>query len=105
MIVGSNWKLQLENGLDGYHGGFTHRSFFSLMQRRTGSSVRYASGLPTAQTKAFRNGHAAVDPETTSKQPLRGAAAATTAEPVRKRRRESLNSAITLPPDRCDTSR
>ena len=70
MIVGSNWKLQVENGLDGYHGGFTHRSFFSLMQQRTGASVRYASGLPSAQTKAFRHGNAAVDPETTSKQPL-----------------------------------
>jgi phenylpropionate dioxygenase-like ring-hydroxylating dioxygenase large terminal subunit len=70
LVVGSNWKLQVENGLDGYHGGFTHRSFFDLMQQRTGKSVRYASGLPTAQTKAFQHGNAAVDPETTSKQPL-----------------------------------
>jgi benzoate/toluate 1,2-dioxygenase subunit alpha len=65
-----NWKLQVENGMDGYHGGFTHRSFFSVMQRRTGKSVRYASGLKTASAKAFRNGHAAIDPETTSQQPL-----------------------------------
>jgi phenylpropionate dioxygenase-like ring-hydroxylating dioxygenase large terminal subunit len=70
LAVASNWKLQVENGLDGYHGGFTHRSFFTLMQQRTGKSVRYASGLPTAQTKAFAHGNAAVDPETTSRQPL-----------------------------------
>ena len=70
LVVASNWKLQVENGLDGYHGSFTHRSFFNLMQRRTGKSVQYASGLPTAQTKAFSHGNAAVDPETTSRQPL-----------------------------------
>jgi phenylpropionate dioxygenase-like ring-hydroxylating dioxygenase large terminal subunit len=70
LVVSSNWKLQVENGLDGYHGGFTHRSFFNLMQQRTGKSVRYASGLPTALTKAFVHGNAAVDPETTSRQPL-----------------------------------
>jgi phenylpropionate dioxygenase-like ring-hydroxylating dioxygenase large terminal subunit len=70
LTVASNWKLQVENGLDGYHGGFTHRSFFNLMQKRTGKSVRYASGLPTAQVKAFAHGNAAVDPETTSRQPL-----------------------------------
>lgn len=70
VIVSSNWKFQTENGLDGYHGGFTHRSFFNLMQRRTGANVRFANNLPTAQTKAFRHGHAAVDPETTSKKPL-----------------------------------
>jgi nitrite reductase/ring-hydroxylating ferredoxin subunit len=65
-----NWKLQVENGIDGYHGGFTHRSFFSVMQRRTGKSVRYASGQKSATARAFRNGHAAIDPETPSQQPL-----------------------------------
>jgi phenylpropionate dioxygenase-like ring-hydroxylating dioxygenase large terminal subunit len=70
VAMGANWKLQLENGMDGYHGGFTHRSFFELMQRRLGTSVRYASGLPTATSRAFRNGHCAIDPETTSRKPL-----------------------------------
>jgi nitrite reductase/ring-hydroxylating ferredoxin subunit len=70
IVMRANWKLQLENGLDGYHAGFTHRSFFDVMQRRTGSSVRYASGLPTATSRAFRNGHCAIDPETTSRRPL-----------------------------------
>jgi phenylpropionate dioxygenase-like ring-hydroxylating dioxygenase large terminal subunit len=70
VVMGANWKLQLENGMDGYHGGFTHRSFFDVMQRRLGTSVRYASGLPTATSRAFRNGHCAIDPETTSRKPL-----------------------------------
>jgi len=70
ITMSANWKLQLENGLDGYHAGFTHRSFFDVMRRRTGASVRYASGLPTATARAFRNGHTAIDPETTSRKPL-----------------------------------
>jgi phenylpropionate dioxygenase-like ring-hydroxylating dioxygenase large terminal subunit len=70
VAMGANWKLQLENGMDGYHGGFTHRSFFDVMQRRLGTSVRYASGLPTATSRAFRNGHCAIDPETASRKPL-----------------------------------
>lgn len=70
VAMGANWKLQLENGMDGYHAGFTHRSFFDVMQRRLGTSVRYASGLPTATSRAFRNGHCAIDPETTSRKPL-----------------------------------
>jgi phenylpropionate dioxygenase-like ring-hydroxylating dioxygenase large terminal subunit len=65
-----NWKLQVENGLDGYHAGFTHRSFFTVMQQRTGRSVRFASGRKTATAKAFRNGHAAIDPEAMSFEPL-----------------------------------
>lgn len=70
LVVAANWKLQVENGLDGYHGSFTHRSFFSLMQQRTGKKVQFASALPTAQVKAFSFGDAAVDPETTSRAPL-----------------------------------
>ncbi len=66
-----NWKLQMENGIDGYHGRFTHRSFFGVLQERTGKDVRYASSIGTATAKAFRNGHTAIDPETPSQQPLR----------------------------------
>jgi nitrite reductase/ring-hydroxylating ferredoxin subunit len=66
-----NWKLQMENGIDGYHGRFTHRSFFGVIQARTGKDVRFASSIGTATSKAFRNGHTAIDPETPSQQPLR----------------------------------
>jgi len=71
VTVDSNWKLQVENGIDGYHGRFTHRSFFDLMQQRTGRSVAFANSLPTAQAKAFTHGNSVIDPETTNKAPLR----------------------------------
>jgi nitrite reductase/ring-hydroxylating ferredoxin subunit len=65
-----NWKLQVENGLDGYHATFTHRSFFAVMQQRTGGNVRFASSLQTATSKSFPHGHAAIDPEKASVEPL-----------------------------------
>lgn len=65
-----NWKLQVENGIDGYHATFTHRSFFAVMQQRTGGNVRFASSLQTATARAFPHGHAAIDPEKASVEPL-----------------------------------
>jgi len=65
-----NWKFQMENGLDGYHAGFTHRSFFNVMQERLKKNVRYASSLSTASARSYPNGHSVIDPGTTSTQPL-----------------------------------
>ena len=28
-----NWKLQLDNGVDGYHGNYAHESFMKLLER------------------------------------------------------------------------
>lgn len=70
MVYGSNWKLQVENGLDGYHATFTHASFFDLMQGRTGANVRFASSFKAAETKSFGNGHTVVDPQTADRSPL-----------------------------------
>ncbi|HZP27165.1 MAG TPA: Rieske 2Fe-2S domain-containing protein [Dehalococcoidia bacterium] len=33
---GGNWKLQLENTVDGYHVGVLHKGFFEIVERRTG---------------------------------------------------------------------
>ncbi|MDB5699396.1 MAG: Rieske (2Fe-2S) protein [Alphaproteobacteria bacterium] len=41
-----NWKLQAENGLDGYHIGNVHASYFMTVQRRF-------DGKSTNDTKAF----------------------------------------------------
>ena len=54
-----NWKLQMENGVDGYHGNYVHESFANLLERsgerraadisRTRNRVaakNYAKGLP-----------------------------------------------------------
>jgi benzoate/toluate 1,2-dioxygenase subunit alpha len=56
-----NWKLQMENGLDGYHANFTHESFFSLMQRRTAQASRYISPAHTSDSVALGNGHSLLD--------------------------------------------
>jgi benzoate/toluate 1,2-dioxygenase alpha subunit len=32
-----NWKLQVENGVDGYHFDIVHRTFLGIIQRRTAS--------------------------------------------------------------------
>ena len=55
-----NWKLQMENGVDGYHGNYVHESFANILERsgerkasdisRTRNRVgakNYAKGLPS----------------------------------------------------------
>jgi phenylpropionate dioxygenase-like ring-hydroxylating dioxygenase large terminal subunit len=66
----ANWKFQMENGLDGYHGTFTHRSFFELMQHRTETNVRWSSSMPTAQAIALQHGNAVIDPRSQTRSPL-----------------------------------
>ncbi len=54
-----NWKMQMENGVDGYHGNYVHESFANILERsgerkasdisRTRNRVgakNYAKGLP-----------------------------------------------------------
>lgn len=54
-----NWKFQLENGVDGYHGNYVHESFVKILDRsgdrdrssmarsrNTVGSRNYAKGLP-----------------------------------------------------------
>ncbi len=56
-----NWKMQLENSLDGYHANFTHASFFNLIQQRTKQPAMYLSNKHVADSLAFGNGHAMLD--------------------------------------------
>jgi len=59
---GGNWKLQLENSVDGYHIGHLHRSYFRIQQERTGvDGARVASGTSTALVRSLGNGHVAWD--------------------------------------------
>lgn len=59
---GANWKLQLENSVDGYHIGFLHRSYFRIQADRTGSDgARIASGDSLARVRSLGNGHVAWD--------------------------------------------
>jgi nitrite reductase/ring-hydroxylating ferredoxin subunit len=46
-VYPGNWKLQVENGTDGYHARFLHESAFATMSR--------FGGQATGQASAFRN--------------------------------------------------
>lgn len=66
-----NWKMQLENGVDGYHANFTHASFFSLMQRRTQSHSRYIESKGGGVTRDLGNGHVVLDQSSVAGPALR----------------------------------
>lgn len=68
-----NWKLQMENGVDGYHANFTHQSFFAFLQQRTGKQSRYISNKATepASSASFDNGHALLDQSVVAAEALR----------------------------------
>lgn len=57
----ANWKLQMENLLDGYHPNFTHQIAFELSERRRGTSGRQANTEGSGATsRAFARGHGAL---------------------------------------------
>lgn len=54
----ANWKLQIENLLDGYHPNFTHQIAFEISERRTGRSGRKANSEGSGATaRSFGRGH------------------------------------------------
>lgn len=59
----ANWKMQLENNIDGYHLNFTHQSLFGVLQQRLGKSPRYLSprAEEVATAESYPNGHAVMD--------------------------------------------
>ena len=56
-----NWKLQLENSLDGYHPIFVHRSYYMITERRSGTKMQAFTDDSPAVTKDLGNGHACLD--------------------------------------------
>ena len=56
-----NWKLQLENSVDGYHPFFVHRSFFDLQNQAAGSRSTVFDEGSAATAKDLGNGHSALD--------------------------------------------
>lgn len=65
---GGNWKYQLENGCDGYHPNFAHRSFFRVMGERTGEEGlgSYMDGSAAAESLSFGRGHTLLDQRNTA---------------------------------------
>jgi phenylpropionate dioxygenase-like ring-hydroxylating dioxygenase large terminal subunit len=56
-----NWKLQMENSIDGYHPNFTHQSFLGAIQRATGRRVDLFDGDSAAECRALGMGHTCLD--------------------------------------------
>jgi phenylpropionate dioxygenase-like ring-hydroxylating dioxygenase large terminal subunit len=53
-----NWKLQLENSVDGYHITHLHRSYFRIQKERTGmDGMQIATGTSPALVRSVPNGH------------------------------------------------
>lgn len=73
VIYNANWKMQLENNVDGYHLSFTHQSLFGVLQQRTGRQPRYVSATSEsdATVEAFSNGHAVMDLRSVAAKVLR----------------------------------
>lgn len=50
-----NWKMQMENGVDGYHGNYVHESFANILER---SGERKASDISRTRNKVTGGNHA-----------------------------------------------
>lgn len=50
-----NWKMQMENGVDGYHGNYVHESFANILER---SGERKAADISRARNKVGANNYA-----------------------------------------------
>ena len=58
----ANWKFQVENSMDGYHGNFVHQSFFDNVRRRAGVNLTdMMTSQSLAQTRDLGNGHVMID--------------------------------------------
>ena len=51
-----NWKLQVENGVDGYHFDIVHRTFMGVVQRRSAGAKDAVKALDATRLDAMRNG-------------------------------------------------
>ncbi len=57
-----NWKMQIENSMDGYHPNFVHKTFFGMMGRRgIKTPTRHFGGSSIAVTRDFGHGHVMLD--------------------------------------------
>lgn len=57
----ANWKLQLENSVDGYHPNFTHQAFFDSFGTRMNVPNDLFKGNSLGQNRDLGNGHALLD--------------------------------------------
>jgi benzoate/toluate 1,2-dioxygenase subunit alpha len=54
-----NWKIQMENGVDGYHTAFVHETYIGIMSRAEEVELKFGShGEDQGWTETFPRGHA-----------------------------------------------
>jgi phenylpropionate dioxygenase-like ring-hydroxylating dioxygenase large terminal subunit len=57
-----NWKFQNENAIDGYHPNFSHRSYFDMIEQRTGYDPKVlATSSAPQRVRHLGNGHCTWD--------------------------------------------
>jgi phenylpropionate dioxygenase-like ring-hydroxylating dioxygenase large terminal subunit len=57
-----NWKLQIENSMDGYHPNFVHKTFFGMLKRKgMPNAPLHFGGRSIATTRDFGHGHVMLD--------------------------------------------
>jgi phenylpropionate dioxygenase-like ring-hydroxylating dioxygenase large terminal subunit len=56
-----NWKLQIENAIDGYHPNLVHQSTFEVIQKRIKTSMDVFNGNSIGETRDLGNGHVMLD--------------------------------------------
>src|SRR5271155_2953898 len=56
-----NWKLQVENAIDGYHPNLVHQSTFEIMRKRSRGAMDVFTGNSIGETRDLGNGHVMLD--------------------------------------------
>jgi benzoate/toluate 1,2-dioxygenase alpha subunit len=57
-----NWKLQMDNGVDGYHGNYVHESFVKVVERAGEMSFnQFADLRKTGYTRGLSHGDGLID--------------------------------------------
>ena len=56
-----NWKLQVENSIDGYHPNFTHQAFLQLTQQQVGLKMTVFEGGSSGRNRDLGGGHTLLD--------------------------------------------
>jgi len=57
----ANWKLQLENAMDGYHPNFSHETYLDMLQKQIGVRPDVFQGNSAGESRDLGNGHVMLD--------------------------------------------
>ncbi len=61
LAYNANWKLQMENTIDGYHPNFTHQSYLKAVEKISGFKLDMFEGDAITQNRALGMGHTNID--------------------------------------------